>query len=86
MFFLFEFHIKLPSWYIITYNKTFLITETPTVNLKDFLIAADGNCVYKQYDENILYVTLSVICYSFLWSVLSDKFSNNVQLTTDSWY
>ena len=29
-------------------------------------------------------VDLLVICYSFLRSLLPDKFSNNVQLTTDS--
>jgi hypothetical protein len=31
------------------------------------------------------YTNLSVICYNFRWSLLPDKFSNNVQLTTDSW-
>jgi hypothetical protein len=34
----------------------------------------------------IQYTNLSVICYNFRWSLLPDKFSNNVQLTTDSWY
>ena len=46
---------------------------------------------YEENMENVRYATnndtpLSVICYSFLWSLLPDKFSNNVQLTTDSWY
>jgi hypothetical protein len=34
----------------------------------------------------LTYIRIVVICYSFLWSLLPDKFSNKVQLTTDWWY
>jgi len=42
--------------------------------------------VVKKHNLPFKYECLSVTCYSFLWSLLPDKFSNHVQLTTDSWY
>jgi len=43
-------------------------------------------CIEVLYRDRTVNGHLSVICYSFLWSLLPDKFSNNVQLTTGSWY
>jgi hypothetical protein len=63
-------------------NNFFIGNFTILTQLCDFFVVFWTFFLNERFSD----VTLSVICYSFLWSLLPDKFSNNVQLTTDSWY
>ena len=57
------------------------LNQTFYISIRKTYICLCMHCRWtSSYQEGVgTYICLSVICYSFLWSLLPDKFSNNVQ-------